>query len=574
MNTNYFREIIEWIKLNKPSKDELAKYKVKLCKEYKKKEIPTDIEIYLNANSEDAKKIRKFVETKPGRTGSGVAVIATMTKPFKCPHGKCICCPGGLGSNFGDVPQSYTGKEPSTMRGIRNEYDPYRIIFNRLEQYIILGQNPEKVEQIIMGGTFCAMPEEYQKEFVYLSFKAYNDFSKLFYKKGKLDIDKFKSFFELPGNINDMSRAERIKEKVLKLKNQGKSTLTQEQKRNETASIRCIGLTVETRPDYGFKEQGIKCLELGVTRIELGIQSVYDNVLNTIKRGHSVADSKKSIAELRDLGFKLNFHIMPGLPENDTVNNSAKGLKRISKQRDIENIRTIFENDSFKPDMIKIYPCMVMPSTELEKLYKQSKFVPLSTEEAAEIIVESYKYIPEWCRVMRIQRDIPTYAISSGVDKTNLRQYVVRLAKERKIKLRDIKSREIGLEKIKGKPSIKVKKYNACNGKEFFISIEAGDKIMGFTRLRFPAESLHKAITPKSGIIRELHVYGSSAAIGSRDENAVQHKGIGKKLLAKAEEIAKKNGKNKMVVISGVGVREYYRKLGYKLEWPYMAKKI
>jgi elongator complex protein 3 len=564
--TNYFQEIIKWIKEKKPSKDDLAKYKVKLCKKLKISDIPTDIEIYLNASEKDMQEIRQYIETKPTRTGSGVAVIATMTQPSNCPHGSCTYCPGGINSVFGNVPKSYTGKEPSTMRGIRNDYDPYRIIFNRLEQYIVLGQNPEKVEQIIMGGTFCALAPEYMKDFIYFSFKAYNDFSKLFYKKGELDLKKIKEFFELPGDVNDKSRASKIKSKVMEIRNFGIKSLEEEQKINETAAIRCIGLTVETRPDYGYAEQGIKLLELGVTRVELGVQTVYDDILKAVNRGYTTKETKKSICELRDLGFKLNFHMMPGLP--------TKEGDRIDRIKDITNLKKVFDDKNYRPDMLKIYPAMVMAGTPLEELYNKGIFKPLSTEEAADIIVEAKRFVPEYCRIMRIQRDIPSNAIVAGVDKTNLRQYVQKISNDREVFCRCIRCREIKKEEINGKPEIIVREYEACKGKEFFISAEIKDKILGFVRLRLPTRSLHPAITLASGLIRELHVYGSATGIGKTEDDKTQHHGIGKKLMAKAEEIAKKEGKNKMIIISGVGVREYYKKLGYQREGPYMVKSI
>lgn len=576
----YFKIIIQWIKDNKPDKNKLSKEKVKLCRKLGMKKIPTDIEIFLNANSNDIKHIRKYVETKPTRTGSGVAVVATMTKPSNCPHGSCIYCPGGMDSEFGDVPKSYTGKEPSTMRGIRNQFDPYRIIFNRLEQYIVLGQNPEKVDQIIMGGTFPSTPLNYQKKYIYYSFKAYNDFSKLFYNKIKnknnkikweLNINKFKEFFELPGDINDLDRGKRIQKKILSLRNKNIKTLEKEHRLNENSAIKCIGLTIETRPDYGRLKHGLSLLNMGVTRIELGIQTVYNDVLKHINRGHDIKESIGSISELRDLGFKLNFHIMPGLPD--------KTGKRISKKRDIDNFKLFFEDDNFKPDMLKIYPCMVMPGTKLFNDYKNKKFVPLSTKEAAEIISDGFKFIPEWCRVMRVQRDIPTYVTSSGVDRTNLRQYIDRIAEKNNIEFKDIRSREIKQSNIIGKYKIVVRKYNANNGKEFFISAEGKDeknkdKLLGFIRLRLPSRSLHKFITNSSTLVRELHVYGSSVGIGNKGKNKTQHKGIGKKLLAKAEQITKENNKYKVVVISGVGVRGYYRKQGYRKQGPYMVKKL
>jgi elongator complex protein 3 len=303
-----------------------------------------------------------------------------------------------------------------------------------------------------------------------------------------------------------------------------------------------------------------------VTRIELGVQTVYDDILKFVNRGHDIDHTKKSIADLRDLGFKLNFHMMPGLPDADGI--------RISKQKDIECLKTIFHDSDYRPDMIKIYPCMVMPGTELYKIYKEGIFEPLSTEEAAEIIVESYKFIPEYCRIMRIQRDIPTYATTAGVDRTNLRQYVDELAKSKGVTSRDIKAREIGLENIDGVPEIIIREYTASDGKEYFISMELQDKILGFVRLRIPSRCLHPVITETSALIRELHVYGQAVGIGQSDDSKTQHKGLGKKLMAKAEEIAIDNGKDKIIIISGVGVRGYYRKLGYRLEGPYMVKML
>ena len=563
---SFYQEIISWIKNTQPDKLALSKKKRELSKKHGIVNIPTDITIYLNANSDDAKEIRYYLQTKPTRTGSGVAVIATMTKPINCPHGTCTYCPGGIGSFFGNTPKSYTGKEPSTMRGIRNDYDPYRIAFNRLEQYVVLGQNPDKVDQIVMGGTFTAFPKKYQHDYIYFSFKAYNDFSRLFFKDGELDIDSFKEFFELPGDINDRGRRERIKEKILLLKGQNIKTLEEEHRINEGSQIRCIGLTIETKPDWAFADKGLELLDLGTTRVELGIQTIYDNILTLIHRGHDSSDAKKSIADLRDLGFKLNFHMMPGLPDEGNI--------RISKEKDIESLRQIFSDPAFRPDMLKIYPCMVMPGTELEKKYKEDIFVPLSTQEAAEIIVEAERYVPEYCRIMRIQRDIPTYVTTAGVGRTNLRQYVDEMAEKKGVHCRCIRCREIGFSEIKTEPKIVVREYEASGGREFFISAEADDKLLGFVRLRFPPRSLHPAITSDSALIRELHVYGQAVKIGSSDLGKSQHKGYGKRLMEKSEEIARSSGKDKMIVISGVGVRGYYRKLGYELEGPYMVKRV
>ncbi|MFA5176042.1 MAG: tRNA uridine(34) 5-carboxymethylaminomethyl modification radical SAM/GNAT enzyme Elp3 [Candidatus Nanoarchaeia archaeon] len=544
------------MKEDKKVKKALIEIKRNLAKKYSLNKLPSNIEI-LNYLTEKPKDII----TKPTRTISGVAPIAVMTKPFECPHvksgvGPCIMCPGGPKSFFGDIPQSYTGKEPATMRAVRNKFDPYLQVFNRLEQYVLLNQNFDKVEIIVMGGTFPSYPEKYQKEFVYYIFKALNDFSKMFFVKDKFDFVKFKKFFELPGNVHDIKRAKKVQVKVLKLK--GKSTLEKEQLKNEIAKVRCVGLTIETRPDFATLKQGNSMLALGCTRVELGLQSIYNDVLDKINRGHKVEDTIFAIKTLKDIGFKINLHVMLGLPGSD-------------KKRDIKMLKELFSNDDFKPDMLKIYPCMVLKGTKLYNLWKSSKFKAITTEQAAEEISELKKIIPEYCRIMRIQRDIPIYVTESGVGVSNLREYVHDLCNEKGIKCKCIRCREIRNQEIKN-PELKVFEYSASKGKEFFISLNEEDKLIGFCRLRLPSDFLRKEITKDSALIRELHVYGKSIQIGKSGK--VQHHGFGKQLLQKAEEIALENNKSKMVIISGIGVREYYKKQGYKKEGPYMIKEL
>ncbi|MBW2976904.1 radical SAM protein [Candidatus Woesearchaeota archaeon] len=514
------------------------KIKLQVLNKYKLSKIPKNATIASVASEKDRSKFKKILSMKPVRTLSGVATIALMTEPYPCPHavkgtGPCIYCPGGPGSFFGSVPQSYTGKEPSARRAIRNYYDPYLGVFNRLEHYIAINSVPEKAEVILQGGTFPFFPGIYQEYFVKYIFKAMNDFSGLFYKKNKIDMKKFNRFFEMPAEINDKERAERIQRKLFFMKNIDLSSkrsldsinnlffknnldisefnnsiknigiknkmfnqwktfnehfnktinndstksnnknkkiisndigkrqwnknslnanislmkgliekirkqdnpdisLKKMQKENETARIRCVGLTIETRSDYGKLEQGNQMLRLGCTRVELGIQSIYDNVLKKIRRGCTAKDNIESIRTLKDLGFKINLHYMPGLPYT-------------TKQMDRAGLKELFANPDYRPDMLKIYPCMVMQGTKLYDDWKAGKFKPLATKEAAELIAEMKKYVPEWCRIMRVQRDIPTYATSSGVDRTNLRQYVEKVCKARGIKCRCIRCREAGL---------------------------------------------------------------------------------------------------------------------------------
>lgn len=551
-----YKELINTFSRGNITKDQLSRLKVKLCKKYGIKEMPTDIQILLHADPEDIDKIG--LVAKPTRTISGVAVVAVMSYPFSCKHGKCLMCPGGPASVFGDIPQSYTGKEPATMRAIRNKFDAYLQVMNRLEHYVVQGHNPEKVELIIMGGTFPSFSKRYQDKFVMSCFKAMNDFSELFYKKNRFDFLAFKRFFELPGDVGNPDRTKSIHSRLRKLK--GSSSLEKEQKRNENSHIKCIGLTLETRPDYAKLKHANEMLRLGCTRVELGVQSVYEEALTGIQRGHTVKDTVESISILKDLGFKINAHYMLGLPG-------------ISKKKDLEGLKELFANPDFKPDMLKLYPCMVVEGTELFKLWKKGKFKPLSTNEAAEMIAEAKRFIPEYVRIMRVQRDIPTYMTAAGVDRTNLRQYVDQIIKKKGIKCKCIRCREIGRADKIGKPKIEVMHYNASDGNEFFISAEDKyDNLFGFCRLRFPSDSLRKEITEDSALIRELHVYGTAVSIGKKGE--VQHRGIGKVLLKKAEDIAKRYYKKKMVVISGIGVRGYYRKLGYRKQGVYMVKNI
>jgi len=631
------KEILEEAKKN--NVQDLRKFnhiKLQVLDRLNYSNIPKNATIASLASEEDRKIFKKILSMKPMRTISGVSPIALMTDPYPCPHtikgiGPCTYCPGGPGSVFGDVPQSYTGKEPSTRRAIRNLYDPYLGVFNRLEHYVAMNSVPEKCEVILQGGTFPFSPKIYQDYFVKYLLKAMNDFSRLFYNENGIDLGKFNKFFELPANIDNEERTRRIQRKLLFIKNldfgdkkvldtvndlffnnkndNNKTTtnniknnelknnnsnvnnsnpniaamkrvlakvneqndqnisLEQVQKENETAKIRCIGLTIETKSDYGNLIHGNQMLRLGCTRVEIGIQSIYDEVLKKTNRGNTVQDNIDSIRILKDLGFKINAHYMPGLPYT-------------TKEMDRKGMKQLFENPDYKPDMVKIYPCMVMPGTKLYDDWKAGKFNPLTTEEAAELIAEMFSYVPEWCRIMRVQRDIPTYATASGVDRTNLRQYVENLCKEKGVKCRCIRCREAGFNKIKDNDininnlKIKVIEYEASHGKEFFIVAEdeKKDVLFGYCRLRFPSKILRPEITKDSALVRELHVYSLAVSIGKTSEDSFQHRGIGKKLMQKAEEIALNNNKNKVVVIAGVGAKEYFKKLNYKHDGHYMSK--
>lgn len=524
------------------AKKKISQEKQKLAKKYNI-QILTDIQILLNMNWDQVQMYKKILMTKPTRSISGVAVIAIMTNPAKCPHGKCIFCPGGLDSFYGDVPQSYTGKEPATLRGIRSNYNAYFQVMSRLEQYIMTGHVPDKVELIVMGGTFPARDKKYQEEFIGDALQAMNDFSNSFFSdSGEFYYEDFKTFFLLPGDINSEERRKEIQNRLTTLKVD--KHLNQIQTENETSRIKCVGLTVETRPDYGYTKHGKELLKLGVTRIELGIQCLEDNVLKFTERGHGVDEIIKSTKELKDLGFKLNYHYMIGLPG-------------MTKEKDISNLTKLFDNPNFRPDMLKIYPTMVMPGTKLQKLYEKGEYTSLKTEDIIEIITELKKIIPKYCRIMRIQRDIPSEQAITGQFPNNLREQI-------NTQCNCIRCREIGRHpKEQNKiPILDVLEYQASDGKEFFISYETENALFGFCRLRIT----------KNALVRELHVYGTTTSIG--ETGTIQHQGLGTQLLIKAEKIAKDNCMKKMFIISGIGVRKYYEKFNYSLEGPYMVKTL
>jgi len=532
---------------------DLENIRSEFAKKSKKGRLPKNIELNI--------KNKLGLISKPIRTISGVAPVAIMTRPEMCPHGTCTFCCGGPRSFFGDVPKSYTGNEPASMRAIRNKFDAYLQVFNRLEHYVLLNQIPEKVELIIMGGTFLAYDEEYQDEFVTEAFRAMNDFGDMFFKNNELNYEKFKDFFELDMDFKSDERKEKIHSKIFALKK--KSNLEKEQERNETSKIRCVTFNVETKPDWCFEKHINQALKLGVTRIEIGIQTLNDDILEKTHRGHTVEDTIKATKLLKDSFIKTLFHCMPGLPGSN-------------KQEDIENFKKIFEDGNFKPDGLKIYPCMVMPGTALEKQYKKGLFKPLTTEEAMEIVVAGKKFIPRYCRVLRIQRDIPTKVTVDGVNITNFRQYVHQIMDKKGEKCNCIRCREPMKKEIDWN-NVKMNRidYDASDGKEIFLSFDdmTNDILLGFLRLRIPGKSFRKEIDENSAGVREIHVYGKAAKIG--EEGEVQHRGLGKKLLEEAERITQEEfGKSKMLIISGIGVRKYFEKFGYKKEGPYVSKKL
>lgn len=540
------------IQLNKnTSKKQFEKAKLAYARKYHLSKTPKTIEIF--ASSKRLK--HAALISKPIRTAAGVAPVAIMTAPRNCPHGTCVFCPGGPDSFFGDVPQSYTGNEPASRRAARNNYNAYLQVLNRLEHYYLLNQDFSKTELIIMGGTFPSYPLQYQTEFVRDALQAMNDFSLNICEQKDPD-SSFKELFELPADVKDAARTNRLHEKFLKMKKN--SSLQIEQLKNETSSVRCVALVIETEPDWCMQLHINQMLALGTTRVELGVQTTNEKALKATNRGHSIIDTIKATQLLKDSFLKTTYHMMLGLPET-------------TEDIDIKSFKDLFSSPDYQPDSLKIYPCRVFPGTPLYLLWKQNKYTPLSMEETVSRLKKVKQLVPKYVRIMRIQRDIPDYLSEAGPSQTNIRQLL-------NIQCNCIRCHEPRDKKVSWKDvKILTTEYQASQGTEIFISAEdtKNDIILGFCRLRITSEPFRPEITKDSAGIRELHVYGAATEIGSHESSKIQHRGLGLQLLKKAEEIAvNKFDKKKMVIISGIGVREYYRKHNYELEGPYMVKKL
>lgn len=487
---------------------------------------------------------------KPQRTVSGVAVVAVMSSPAGCPHGKCTFCPGG--PEIG-VPQSYTGFEPSTMRAIRMDYDPYRIVRTRLAQLENNGHTIDKVEGVIQGGTFPAREPAYQDWFVASLTAGLNDGP----GDGRWDTEQ---------SWAAMAPQERTRR------------LSEVQRTNESARCRLIGLTVETKPDWCFEEHLDRMLAQGATRVEIGLQALDDRVLTATNRGHTLADGRRAMQLARDAGFKVCVHMMPGLPRG----RGAQGLDP-DPEADVVDARILFEDEAWRPDMMKIYPTLVVEEGEtlLKRQWKEGKYHPYDAAAAASVVARMKAHVPEWCRIQRVDRDIPTTHIVAGVEHSNLRQMAQ--AEMRRLGLpscRCIRCREAG--RVEGasaeRAALVERHYSASGGQETFLAFEdrRADAVLAFLRLRRPGWMAHRGETKNPhgvAIVRELKVLGTSLAIGEAADGGFQHRGFGTRLLREAERIAFDEWRvARILVIAGPGVKPYYRRLGYADDGPYVAK--
>jgi len=444
---------------------------------------------------------------KPTKTISGVTPVAVMLPPRKCRHGACLYCPSL------NAPQSYTPKSPAVLRAASLKYNPFEQTAFRLNSFRMMKHPTDKIELIIMGGTFLSYPLKFQHNFIKRCYDAMN------------------------------SNASRTLEEAKKL--------------NEHAKHRCVALCIETRPDISGKNEIKRMLEFGCTRVELGVQAIDDKLYHKINRGHTVRDVIVATKLLKDAGFKVGYHLMPGLPGSNP-------------KKDLEMFKKLFSDSNFKPDQIKIYPTQVICGSELEKWFEKGRYAPYDEKTMIELITKMKEIVPEYCRIMRIMREIPQDYLIAGTVHIDLRKTIKEKMREEGKRCNCIRCREIGFvqrdsrKEIDSNLKLKKAEYSASDGREIFLQIVNRDNVLfGLCRLRKVGDTL---------FVRELHVFGPQALIGKIGK--VQHKGLGAWLMSEAERIAKKEKIKKIAIISGIGVREYYRKLGYRLENNYMVKKI
>jgi elongator complex protein 3 len=506
----------------------LARAKIQACREFGLARPPSNSELLAAATVEERGKILQLLKLKPVRSISGVSVITVMPKPYPCPKdAPCIYCPGGPSSG---TPQSYSGHEPAAMRAIQHNFDPYNQVKSRIEQLRAIGHDVDKVELIIFGGTLTAYPPDYLEWFVTQC-------------------------------LNTMSGA-------------NAKTIEEAQLAAENAKIRNSDIAFETRPDW-CKEQHVDLmLRLGATRVELGVQTLSDEIYKLVDRGHTVEDVVEATRIARDAGFSVIFHMMPNLPGSDYG-------------KDLEMFKMLFEDERFKPDALKIYPTLVMEGTKLHELWLQGKYKPYPFEKVVDLIAEVKKIVPKWIRIQRIQRDIPSNLIIDGVKRGDLRRLVQEKLREQGARCRCMRCREVGHVQYKFglKPNpddieLVVERYSASDGEELFLSFEdvKQDILIGMLRLREPSSKAHRpeAKATKSMLVRELHVYGPLVQVGKEaGVHDWQHKGWGEKLLREAERVSSEEfDARRVIVLAGIGTRNYYRRFGYERDGPYMVKEL
>lgn len=494
----------------------------------------------------------KLIQKRSVRTMSGVAPVTVMTKPFPCP-GKCVYCPTDI-----RMPKSYLPSQPAAQRAFRQRFNPYTQVFVRLKALYMTGHEVSKVELRVIGGTWSSYPKSYQTWFLKKCLMAMNEFHRHLENK---ETDRMENFTKIE-KVKSFYGTDEVNVVTLKPFDNSKN-FTDAVFENEVASVRCIGINIETRPDFIDKKEVRRLRNLGVTKVEIGVQTTDDKVQELTKRGHDLQSVKDATCLLKDAGFKIGYHMMPNLP-GSTV------------ELDKRMVAELFEGDDYQPDYLKIYPCVVLPKAALVLDYRSGKFKPYDDKVLEEILLEEIKSVPEWCRIDRIARDIPATDIEAGFKASNIRQILEERLRKMGTPCRDIRAREIQDEKINFSDiELITREYRASGGRELFLSFEdvEKDKIIALLRLRFPVDTFLKELSG-TAIIREVHVYGKQVAVGGHNSDEKQHIGWGTRLMAEAEKLASENGYRRMAVIAGIGTREYYRKKGYELGGTYMLKDL
>lgn len=500
------------------------------------------------------------LQRKPVRTASGVTPVTVLTKPFPCP-GTCIFCPNDV-----RMPKSYLSDEPGAQRAEQNAFDPYLQTYSRVSSLYSVGHPVDKIEVIVLGGTWSFYPEPYQIWFIKRIFDALHDFGKGINRTEEVEAllrqskihpqnltDTALDGRTLDHNYNQMVALlypEEIRDSRLEYATWDElEALHQE---NENAPCRCVGLVIETRPDYLDEAEALRLRRLGCTKIQIGIQSLNEQVLKANKRGHDVQRTRDAIRALRQAGFKIHAHWMPNLYGS-------------SPQEDIEDFKRLFSDPDIKPDELKVYPCSLIESAELMQYYEKGLWQPYSEDELKEVLVAAFLHAPDYVRLTRVIRDIPSTDIVVGNKKTNFRQIAEDEIKRRGLKSQEIRSREIQGRKVAmADLHLDEVHYSTSIGEEIFLQyVTADHKIAGFLRLSLPTVPPITDELQDAAMIREVHVYGKSVSFGKSEEGKAQHLGLGTKLIERAVAIAQERGYPRLAVISAVGTREYYRKRGF-----------
>jgi elongator complex protein 3 len=455
----------------------------------------------------------RHLRRKPTRTISGVAPVTVLTRPQPC-RGECIYCPTVAG-----VPKSYLPQEPGVQRALRFDFDPFRQTAGRIRSLRNIGHPTDKVELLVLGGTWSDYPPDYQEWFIRRCFEALN--------------------------------------------RRSSDSLEEAQRQNEAARHRNVGLVLETRPDCVTLEEVLRLRRLGATKVQLGVQSLDDRILALNRRGHTVETTRAAVRRLRLAGFKVVLHWMPN-------------LLGATPESDLADFRRLWDDPALRPDELKIYPCLLLEGTGLYERWREGRYRPYDLDTMVDLLAQCKSLIPPYCRLNRLMRDIPAPYIVSGVDRSNLRQIVQRRMEDQGLLCRCVRCREVRDAPVDpDRVRFSVTSYNTEATQEHFLSYETpGGRLAGFLRLSFPLLAPEMGELRGCAMVREVHVYGPALTLGDRREGRPQHAGLGTELLERAQGMACEAGYSRLAVIAAVGTRPYYRERGFRLQGTYMVRDL